>query len=314
MVKQDNYLKCMLCPHQCGVNRRQGERGICAESATVRLAWVGFHKGEEPPLVEKEGSGTLFFSGCTLHCPYCQNREISRRFTPIGKAVSVGELASLFLSLQAGGAANLNLVTATHFIPSIVEALDLALEQGLTLPVVYNTSGYESVEGLALIDPFVDTYLFDINTLSRNVASQFCGSRDYPEVVLKAVEFLKEKHPTTFIDAQGVLKGLLVRHLVFPGCLDASKEFLHWFAANLKDNAWLSLMVQFVDPSGERKFPPLEEKEWQALIDLLAELSIEEGFVQELGDEDEWIPHFSAPNPFPEDFAKPLQAFMELAN
>lgn len=312
----DVYRHCRLCPNYCEVDRLAGITGRCGETSTVRIAWSGLHKGEEPPVTGKHGSGMIFFSGCPLHCAYCQNHQISNKgddgLPALGIELSIEELAQVMKDLQEMGATNLNLVTGTHFIPSIIEALKIAREQGLTLDVVWNSSGFESVEGLALIDPDIDLYLIDVKTLDVQVAAKFCGLGLYANIIKEVMEFLKTKRSSTQVDDSGRLRGMLVRHLVFPQTLDATKEVLTYFAQSLKDQAYLSLMVQFEPPKGDTSFPPITEEEYDSLLVLLEELGIEEGFVQELGENVSWIPDFIQDNPFPESFAQILPRFLQL--
>ncbi len=309
---RDAYRTCRLCPNRCNVDRLANERGRCRETAEVRVAWAGLHRGEEPPVTGEHGSGMIFFSGCPLHCAYCQNHQISTAEDAVGTILSIEELASVMLGLEAMGATNLNMVTGTHFIPSIIEALHLARSKGLALDVVWNSSGFESIEGLALIDPFIDLYLIDVKTLDAQISASFCGLRKYAESILPVMEFLKQRHPSTYFDERGNLKGLLVRHLVFPTALEASFSVLQYFARELKACAYLSLMVQFEPPLGDVSFPPITEEEYDALLSALEDLGIEDGFVQELGENVSWIPDFTQENPFPEGFASPLPYFLSL--
>lgn len=310
------YESCLLCPNQCKVNRLAGEVGICGETDGVRVAWSGLHRGEEPPVTGEHGSGMIFFSGCPLHCAFCQNHQISGiqkgGEDPVGVVITIEELAGLMIELQGLGAANINLVTGTHFIPSIIEALERAKEQGLTLPIVWNSSGYESLEGLSLIDPYIDLYLIDVKSLDREVSSAFCGQGCYVDHIRGVMAFLKERHPKVMELMDGSLQGLLVRHLLFPGTIQATKEFLHYFANELKECAYLSLMVQFVPPLGDVEFDQITEPEYEGLLSLLEDLGIEDGFVQELGENISWIPDFTQDVPFPEDFAEVLPYFLEL--
>ena len=303
------YECCTLCPNLCKVNRNAGQLGRCAQSSTVRIAWSGLHRGEEPPVSGEKGSGMIFFCGCPLHCQYCQNYQISQKGWD-GVELSVQELSALMLELQAFGAASINLVTGTHFIPSIIEAIKTAKAKGLTLPIVWNSSGYESVEALKLIDPYIDLYLIDVKTLSSDVASRFCGLASYSKAIVPVMKFLKRRHPVT--DLEHGLKGALVRHLVFPGTIDATVDFLHWFADNFRDNFLLSLMVQFVPPKDDPGFPKITETEYAMLLDLVDELDID-GFVQETSDNEIlWIPDFRRDQPFPKGFADPLPRFLSL--
>ena len=283
--------------------------GRCAQLSSVRVAWSGLHRGEEPPVSGKKGSGMIFFCGCPLHCQYCQNYQISRGGWN-GVRLSDGELAALMLELQDFGAASINLVTGTHFIPSIARAITEARSRGLKLPVVWNSSGYESVEALKLIDPLIDLYLIDVKTLSPDVSARFCGLESYSRAIIPVMKFLKRRHPST--DLEHGLKGALVRHLVFPGTLDATVDFLHWYADNFRENFLLSLMVQFVPPEDDPGFPKMTQSEYDMLLDLVDELGID-GFVQEMSDNEIlWIPDFRRDRPFPEGFADPLPYFLQL--
>ncbi|MBI9096198.1 MAG: radical SAM protein [Sphaerochaeta sp.] len=310
------YEMCMLCPNHCSVNRLRGEVGICAETDGVRVAWSGLHRGEEPPVTGEHGSGMIFFSGCPLHCAFCQNHQISGLQRggeePVGISISLEELSNLMIKLQELGATNINLVTGTHFIPSIIKALELAKAKGLILPIVWNSSGFESCEGLILLDPFVDLYLIDVKSLDREVSAVFCGLASYADHIRPVMDFLKERHPRVIVEEDGSLRGLLVRHLLFPGTIGATKEFLRYFAKELKDCAYLSLMVQFIPPFGDVTLPEITEKEYDALLALLDKLGIEDGFVQELGENISWIPDFTQDVPFPEGFADALPYFLEL--
>jgi putative pyruvate formate lyase activating enzyme len=251
----------------------------------------------------------IFFCGCPLHCQYCQNYQISQAGWD-GVTLTEDELANLMLELQRFGAASINLVTGTHYIPSIVTAIKQAKEKGLRLPIVWNSSGYESVEALKLIDPYIDLYLLDVKTLDHTVASSFCGLSRYADAIVPVMKFLRRRHPHT--DMENELKGTLVRHLVFPGCLDATVDFLHWYADNFKDCTLLSLMVQFVPPRENPGFRKMTQEEYDMLIDLVDTLGID-GFVQEM-DENEilWIPDFRKDQPFPESFADPLPYFLDI--
>lgn len=313
------YSNCRLCPNECGVDRAAGEVGRCGQTSQMRVAWVGLHRGEEPPITGEHGSGMVFFCGCPLHCQYCQNYQISGALESCenvrcrsydGIAVTEKQLADLMLDLQAFGAASINLVTGTHYIPSIVVALKDAKKRGLSLPVVWNSSGYESVEAMRLIDDLIDLYLLDVKTLDKEVASRFCGLPRYCDAVIPLVRFLKRRHPRT--DMENGLEGVLVRHLVFPGTLDATMKFLSWYADNLKDNFLLSLMVQFVPPLEDPGFSKLSKSEYSSLLDAIDRYEID-GFVQEQSDNEIlWIPDFTRDQPFPYSFADPLPSFLEL--
>lgn len=294
----DYYSKCTLCPLKCKVDRTNNKVGICGQTDQLKVAWVGLHKGEEPPISGTNGSGTIFFSGCSLQCPLCQNIQISNSKNPVGKNISPNELVDLFFELQDSGATNINLVTANHFIPSVVKALQLAKEKGLHLPVVYNSSGYEDLNSFKLIEPFIDTFLIDLKTLNKDVAKKFCNKEDYPIYALELLDYLYTNQSKTTI----------VRHLLFPEELEATKEVLRYFGQNYRKKFLLSLMVQFISPV-DKVQSGVSDDTYQQLIDLLEELEIEEGFIQEVGDESMWLPDFTKENPFPKEFAKTIKSF-----
>lgn len=308
------YSHCMLCPNNCNVDRTAGKVGRCGQTSEIRIAWVGLHRGEEPPISGEKGSGMIFFCGCPLHCQYCQNYQISGFCENAshydGVAVSESQLSSLMLDLQSFGAASINLVTGTHYIPSIIVALQDAKKRGLTLPVVWNSSGYETVDALKLIDPFIDLYLLDAKTLSYKVASKFCGLGKYANSIVPVMFFLKEHYPRTTLE--GGVDGVLIRHLLFPGALDSTMDFLEWFSSNFKDNFYLSLMTQFVPPLDDPGFPKITKEEYSLLLDALDNFEID-GFVQEMSDNEIlWIPDFRKDEPFPKGFANPLPSFLKL--
>ena len=306
----DAYVECRLCPNMCGVNRHE-KTGVCRQKSQVRIAWAGLHRGEEPPVSGEKGSGMIFFTGCPLHCQYCQNRQISGSDGEnYGVDVSEEELSGIMLSLEQIGAASLNLVTGTHFIPSIITALEMARERGFHLPVVWNSSGFESIEGLELIDPYVDLYLLDCKTLSPSTARAFCRTGRYASAIIPVMDWIKAHHPVTDMEN---LRGTLLRHLVFPGELESTREFLRFFAEHYKDSFFLSLMTQFVPPLGNVSFPPLTEDEYDSLVYLMEELGIDKGFMQDQGEDDIlWIPDFTRDVPFPSSFADPDPVFLSI--
>ena len=305
-----DYSSCTLCPNLCSVDRRK-TLGICRQSDKVRIAWSGLHRGEEPPITGEKGSGMIFFTGCPLHCQFCQNRQISGSDgMNLGIEITDEELAGLMLSLQKDGAATLNLVTGTHFIPSIINALKIAESSGFSLPVVWNSSGYESVEALAMIDDYIDIYLLDCKTLSRSTASKWCGKARYADVIIPVMDAIKAWHPVTDMDR---MKGTILRHLVFPGELQSTYDFLRLFAERYKDSFYLSLMTQFVPPKGDPGFPKITDEEYDSLVDLMEIYGIDDGFIQDPSDDDIlWIPDFTRDVPFPASFADPDPYFLSL--
>ena len=306
------YQDCTLCPRGCHVDRSSGELGVCGEGPEMRIAWAGLHRGEEPPISaphpEAKGSGTIFFSGCPLGCAYCQNHQISHDH--LGRLVDTETFTRICLALEAKGAANINLITGTHFIPSIISGLRMAKLRGLTIPVVWNSSGYETVAAIDLLAPWVDIFLPDLKTFDSSIAVTHCGSADYPEAARVAVERMIEVAPWVSDDPP---RCTIVRHLIVPGQLDATETVLAWFAALIQVEARvrISLMVQYVDPFGNGAITPMDQVEYDQLIALLDLYGIEEGYVQELADEggageEFWIPDFTQQNPFPGEFAVPV--------
>lgn len=308
-IFQDVYTSCTLCPNMCGVNRVKKEKGICGEDSSIRIAWSGLHKGEEPPLSGENGSGMIFFSGCPLGCKYCQNYQISSS-TSYGFEITIDDMVTLILDLESMGAKTLNLVTGTQFIPSIIEALEKAKDKGFSLPVVWNSSGYERVEVMDVLDKYIDLYLADCKTLDKETSSIFCGKRDYVKYILPLLDYLKEKHPHYDVENN---KGVLVRHLVFPGKIEATKEFLKVFSSKYKDSFGLSLMTQFVSPFNKDEFSPITSDEYDDLIYTLEKYDIDDGFMQdEGGDDASWLPDFTLDMPFPSSFAKVSKEFLRL--
>lgn len=305
------YKRCSLCPHRCLVDRTNGEVGVCGESSEVRIAWSGLHRGEEPPISGAFGSGMIFFSGCPLHCQYCQNYQISGA-DAIGHVVTIDELATMMTELQAAGAATINLVTGTHFIPSIIGAIEQARSAGLTLPIVWNSSGFERPAALQLLSPYIDLYLMDLKTLSGDVSRRFCATEAYVEAIEPVMRFIADHVRPTFLTDEGALYGTLVRHLVFPGELEASMEVLRYISERLGSHVWLSLMVQFEPPVASERFERINEFDYERLLDALESLGFDEGYAQELGENVSWIPDFRRDNPFPPDFADPLPYFIGL--
>ncbi|MBQ2766784.1 MAG: radical SAM protein [Clostridia bacterium] len=251
---------CTLCPRACGVNRSAGERGFCRAGTTAHIARAGLHFGEEPPISGTRGSGTIFFCGCTLRCPFCQNHRISRD-ADAGQAVDAVELAELMLQLQAQGAHNINLVTATHYLPTVLAALDRAKPQ-LRIPVVYNCGGYESTETVAALTDYVDVWLPDLKYGTADAALRRGAPADYPERALGAIAAMVEQTGAPVFDADGMLRrGVIVRHLVLPGGRRDSAAALAALAARV-DPAMirLSLMRQYTPPSALTLPPPLNRR------------------------------------------------------
>lgn len=276
--------QCCLCPRRCGVRRGQGQRGFCGADDTIRVARASLHMWEEPPLTGNNGSGTVFFSGCSMRCVYCQNRAISQGSA--GKPVSVQRLAEIFLEQQERGAHNLNLVTGDHYIPQILAALTDAKARGLHLPVVWNCSGYQSADGLRLLEGFVDIWLADFKYLSPERAERYSKASDYPEVAWNAAEEMFRQQPKACFDADGIMqRGVIFRHLLLPDGLEDGKNVLQKLFSRFGNRVWYSLMSQYTPMPGLDAYPELQrrvsEAEYDALVDFCVDLGMENAFVQE---------------------------------
>lgn len=277
---------CRVCPRMCGVDRENGKTGFCGESDRVRVARAALHMWEEPCISGEEGSGTVFFTGCTLRCVYCQNHEIAGG--EVGKEITVERLAEIFLELQEKGANNINLVTPTHFTMQIVKALDIARARGLHLPVVYNTSGYERVETLRMLDGYVDVYLPDFKYMDAEYARRYSKAEDYPEVAKLAVaEMVRQTGAPQFDERGMMVKGVIVRHLLLPGRLGDAKRIVHYLYSVYKDDIYMSLMNQYtpLDSLDAVRYPELNrrvsEEAYDKLVDYAIELGVEHAFIQE---------------------------------
>ena len=240
---------CRLCPRACGALRNQGQRGVCGILDQPLVASYGPHHGEEDCLRGWAGSGTIFFAGCNLGCIFCQNWEISH--LRHGYPVSPEYLATMMLELQSLGCHNINWVTPTHVIPMLIEALVIAREQGLRIPIVYNCGGYESVETLRLLEGWIDIYMPDFKFWNPKTARALCGAEDYPEVARVALQEMHRQVGDLVLDEQGLAqRGLLVRHLVLPGLLEETQQILHWIATNLSRNTYVNVMAQYRPEGG----------------------------------------------------------------
>lgn len=242
---QQLLTSCTLCPRQCRVNRLAGENGFCRIGARARVASYGPHFGEESPLVGRHGSGTIFFAGCNLGCCFCQNYDISQG-DAAGKEVSTVELAAIMLELQNIGCHNINLVTPSHVVPQILAALIPALEAGLQIPLVFNCSGYESLETLALLDGVVDIYLADAKFWQPATAARYTGAADYPQRMRESLIEMQRQVGTLVVDAEGCARsGLVIRHMLMPGLLEETKAILGFIAQHLPADTYLNIMAQY---------------------------------------------------------------------
>ena len=289
----NNYENCRLCARNCGVNRTVST-GFCKATDEMYIARAALHYWEEPPISGTNGSGTLFFSGCSLSCVFCQNREISRGRT--GKAVEIGRLADIMMELQSKGAHNINLVTPTHFVPSIVESIKLAKAKGLSLPIVYNTGSYDSLYTLKMLEGFVDIYLPDLKYFTPKTAAALSSAADYPTVAKAAIDEMFRQVGEPKFNADGIMtRGVIVRILLLPGHVAEAKLSLKYLLDTYGDKIYISLMNQYTPMPNMQ--PPLNRRvtreEYHQLTDYAERLGLKNGFTQEFGTAHEsFIPPF----------------------
>ncbi len=293
--------QCRMCPRECGVDRGAGEQGFCGAGSGPTIASIVPHFGEEPPLTGEGGAGTIFFSMCNLCCVYCQNYRISQEGH--GQPVTVEDLAGEILGLQQRGCSTVEPVSPTHHLPAFLDALALAMERGLTLPVVYNTNGFEATHTLELLAGIVDVYLPDLKYASDEAAVRFSGVDHYVETARKAVLAMHAQVGDIEVDSRGnALRGLVLRHLVLPEDVSGTYSTLHWIAEDLPETVTLSLMAQYSPLYRAMQFPPLDRRltprEYDSAVDLAWDLGLENVFVQELASRDQGIPDFSRDDPF----------------
>lgn len=288
-----SYENCTLCPRKCGVDRSKGQLGFCRQMGHIRAARAATHYWEEPVISGSFGSGAVFFSGCTLQCCFCQNGVISQE--NLGKDVTTQHLREIFLRLIDDGVQNINLVTPTHFLPSIIPALS----PKLPVPVVYNCGGYERVETLRELDGLVDIYLPDMKYSDAALAAKLSAAPDYVETAKAAISEMYRQVGPAVIEDDIMKKGMIIRHLVLPGQIDNSLGVLDWFAeAFTKGDVLFSLMSQYVPMGKAKMMPPFDrcvtEEEYDAVLSYLDFLGIENGFTQDFSAASEdYIPDFS---------------------
>ncbi len=287
---------CTLCPRRCGVNRKD-KTGFCGCGAEVKIARAALHLWEEPCISGTRGSGTVFFSGCPLGCVYCQNAEISRE--GIGRAVSVQRLAEIFLELQAQGAHNINLVTATPWVPQVCEALN-SVRPELRIPIVYNCGGYENIDTIRALTGYVDVYLPDIKYFSAELAARYSSAPDYFEIASAAVREMIAQTGGLQYEEDGTLRrGVIVRHLVLPGTRRDSIAVLNWIAENLpRGGSLLSLMSQYTPTVHTKGYPEIHRRvtslEYDSVVKEAVRLGLTEGYMQQRGSASEaYIPPFN---------------------
>ncbi len=274
----------MLCPRNCGVDRTI-TLGVCQVSNKVKIARAALHFWEEPCISGTKGSGAVFFSGCSLHCVFCQNEKISHG--QVGKEVTIDELAEIYLDLQNQGANNINLVTGTHYIPQIVESIKIAKANGLEIPIIYNTSGYEKADSLKQLDGIVNTYLPDFKYMDSNLAAKYSHAADYPEVAKEAIAEMVRQCGTPVFDDNGFIQsGVIVRQLLLPGHVKDAKAIVKYLYETYGDNIYISMMSQYTPmPQIASNYPELNrrvtKREYDSLIDYALSIGVENAFIQD---------------------------------
>ena len=273
--------KCMLCPRNCKVNRNKGELGFCKEGNKIRIARYSLHMWEEPIISGTNGSGTIFFSGCNLNCIYCQNYQISEEHK--GREITLEEFSNICLKLQKSGANNINIVTGTHFIPLIRDGLLIAKKNGLTIPVVYNTSSYENVEALKLLDGIVDIYLPDLKYYDNLLGEKYSKCKDYFKYATLAIEEMIRQVGSPVIKDNIMKKGVIVRHLLLPNHLDDSKKIIKYLS-KYNNKIYISIMNQYT-PVRNLDYPNLNtsvsKEDYDELVNYAYDLGIRQAFIQE---------------------------------
>lgn len=293
----ENLKRCELCPHNCKVNRLNGEIGRCKCKDKVKIALASVHYYEEPCISGKNGSGTIFFSGCNLNCKFCQNYEISQ----LGKGIeiTIEELSDIFIKQQNKGVNNINLVTPTMYVYQIIEAIKIARKKGLDIPIVYNSNGYENVETIKKLSGYIDVYLPDLKYYDDEIAYKYSGINNYFENAKSAILEMQKQVGGPKLNENGIIqKGLIIRHLVLPNNIENSEKILRWIKSNINEEVYISIMAQYF-PSYKAKQMndinrKLSEEEYAKIENLVYELDIKNGYMQELGEhEEEYVPDFN---------------------
>ena len=296
MKNMNKYENCLLCPRKCGINRGIGQTGVCGVSSEIKVARAALHYWEEPCISGKRGSGAVFFSGCSLHCVFCQNRAISDGKE--GKVISKERLSDIFIELADKGANNINLVTPGQYIPDIVWAVNDAKSRGMKLPIIYNTSGYENVTELKLLEGIVDVYLPDFKYMDNMLSARYSRAKDYPSVAKQALSEMVRQQPDVVIDdATGLIqKGVIVRQLLLPGHVNDAKAVLKDLYDTYHDHVYISMMSQFT-PIALKDYPEINRtvtrREYERLVDYAIKIGITNAFIQESDvAKDSFIPAF----------------------
>ena len=285
--------KCTICPHNCGINRTNNQIGRCKSKDIVKIALYSTHNFEEPCISGKKGSGTVFFSNCNMNCVFCQNYEISQQGK--GKEITIEELAEIFIKQQEKNVENINLVTPTSYVPQIIEAIKIARNKGLKLPIVYNTNGYEKVETLKMLEGYVDIYLPDFKYSDNELGKRLSKVDNYFEIATKALKEMYRQTGKAVFNENGIMqKGMIIRHLVLPNHILNSRRVLKWINENMHE-VYVSVMAQYFPTYKAKDIEDINRKltkeEYEQIENYLYRLDLENGYIQELGEhEEEYVP------------------------
>ncbi|MBO5348694.1 MAG: radical SAM protein [Clostridia bacterium] len=288
--------ECKICPHECKVNRLQGKIGRCKCNDKIKIALASVHHYEEPCISGINGSGTVFFSNCNLNCIYCQNYEISQQGK--GKVISIEHLAQIFINQQNKNVNNINLVTPTMYVPQIIEAIKIAKNNGLNIPIIYNSNGYENIETIKMLKGYIDIYLPDLKYYSNEIAKKYSKVDNYFEIAVNAIKEMQNQVGNPVFDNNGIIKkGVIIRHLILPNHLLNTKNILKYIKENFSEDTYISLMAQYF-PTHKAKEDKLinrklTKKEYKQIENYLYSLNLKNGYIQELGEhEEEYVPNF----------------------
>ena len=282
--------KCEICPHKCKIDRTKNQVGRCKSKDTVKLALASIHNFEEPCISGRNGSGTVFFSNCNLSCEFCQNYEISQQ--GLGKEISIERLAEIFIEQQSRGADNINLVSPTSYALQIIEAIKIAKNNGLKIPIIYNTNGYENIETLKLLEGYIDIYLPDLKYAENDLAKKYSKIENYFEIATSAIKEMYRQVGENEYDESGIIKkGIIIRHLILPNHTENSKKVLKWIAENMPKNITVSVMAQYFPTYKAKEIKDINRKitkyEYQKIENYLYSLDLENGYIQEMGNNEE---------------------------
>lgn len=282
--------KCEMCPHRCKIDRTQNQIGRCKSKDTVKVAIASIHNYEEPCISGKNGSGTVFFSNCNLSCKFCQNYEISQQ--GLGKEITIERLSKIFLEQQSKGAHNINLVSPTSYAYQIIEAIKIAKKNGLEIPIIYNTNGYEKVETIKLLNGYIDVYLPDLKYAEDDLGKKYSNVDNYFEIATSAIKEMYNQVGENIYDEDGMIKrGMIIRHLVLPNHTENTKKVLTWINSNMPKNITVSVMAQYFPTYKAKEIEDINRKitkrEYKKVEDFLYSLDLENGYIQECGKNEE---------------------------